>query len=199
MPKILYSPASPYSAKVRMSAAHAGLDFTSEIVDTTQNPAVLVDANPLGKIPVMILDDGRPVYDSRGIVQQINRMAAGKLLPRNADKRLEAELLEALSDGICDCLLAHVYERRSRPAELVHQPWLDKQWNKAMRALDQLNAAPPRLPTKPHAGHIALRTTLGYLALRFDGQWERGRSKLTRWAKRFDEKFPQLVDYLPHA
>ena len=106
-------------------------------------------------------------------------------------------MLEALADGICDCALAHVYERRNRPEEKVSQPWLDMQWRKIGRALDLVNANPPKLPKKITAGHIALRATLGYLALRFAGKWEKGRSRLVRWAARFDEKFPDLKACLP--
>jgi glutathione S-transferase len=47
------------------------------------------------------------------------------------------------------------------------------------------------------AGHIALRACLGYIDLRFPGQWEKGRSRLKRWAVRFDEKFPELKQYVP--
>lgn len=199
MPKILYSPASPYSAKVRMAAAYAGVAVDAVMVDTNAEPAELTGANPLGKIPVLITDDGGAVYDSRAITQYLNRISGNRLFPRNPEKRTEAEGLEALADGICDCLLAHVYERRSRPEEKVHQPWLDKQWSKALRALDHLNAEPPKLPKKITAGQIALRATLGYLALRFPGQWERGRGKLKRWADRFDQKFPELVPFIPSA
>ena len=198
MPKILISPTSPYSAKVRMAARYAGFAFESVAVDTTAEPAQLISSNPLGKIPVLITDDGEAVFDSRAITQYVNRETRNALFPRNAAKRLEAERLEALADGICDCLLAHVYERRSRPEEKVHQDWLDKQWAKAVRALDTLNANPPKLPKKITAGQIALRACLGYLALRFPGKWERGRAKLVRWAKRFDEKFPELVEFVPH-
>lgn len=198
MPKILISPTSPYSAKVRMAARYAGFAFESVAIDTTAEPAQLLSSNPLGKIPVVITDDGEAVFDSRAITQYVNRETRNALFPRNAAKRLEAERLEALADGICDCLLAHVYERRSRPEEKVHQDWLDKQWAKAVRALDTLNANPPKLPKKITAGQIALRACLGYLALRFPGKWERGRAKLVRWAKRFDEKFPELVEFVPH-
>ena len=198
MPKILISPTSPYSAKVRMAARYAGFAFESVAIDTTAEPAQLLSSNPLGKIPVLITDDGEAVFDSRAITQYVNRETRNALFPRNAAKRLEAERLEALADGICDCLLAHVYERRSRPEEKVHQEWLDKQWAKAVRALDTLNANPPKLPKKITAGQIALRACLGYLALRFPGKWERGRAKLVRWAKRFDEKFPELVEFVPH-
>ena len=197
MPRILYSSASPYSAKVRMAATQAGIAFDSVSVDTNADPALLTDANPLGKIPVLITDDGDAVYDSRVITQYLNRISGNSLFPRNAAKRLEAERLEALADGIADCLLAHVYERRFRPEEKIHQPWLDRQWSKVERSLDHLVANTPRLPAKVTAGHIALRALLGYLSLRFEGKWERGRSKLVRWAKKFDERFPDLAGLTP--
>jgi glutathione S-transferase len=198
MPKILYSNASPYSAKVRMTAAHAGLAFESVVTDTNNAPDWLLEANPLAKIPVLIPDDGgAPIYDSRVITQYLNRETKGALFPRNAAKRLEAERMEALCDGICDAALAHIYERRSRPEEIVHQPWLDKQWGKVERALDYLGSQPLGLPSRIHVGHLALRATLAYLSVRFEGQWEKKRGKLTRWAKRFDEKFPDLAAYAP--
>ncbi|SFJ06168.1 glutathione S-transferase family protein [Aerobium aerolatum] len=199
MAVVYYSPASPYSAKVRLAAAWCNIPVEAKLVDTGAEPAELLAANPLGKIPVFITDDGKSIYDSRAITQYLNRISGGALYPRNADKRLESEMLEALADGICDCLLAHVYERRMRPEEKIHQPWLDKQWSKATRALDMLAANPPKLTKKANGGQIALRAALGYLALRFDGQWEKGRSKLTRWAKRFDERFPELAELLPRA
>lgn len=199
MTKLLYSSASPYSAKVRMAAAYLELPLEAVSVDANAEPAELLAANPLGKIPVLLRDEGEAIYDSRAITQHLNRAAGGRLYPRNAEKRLQAERLEALADGICDSLLAHVYERRFRPEEKIHQPWLDKQWNKVLRALDHLNAAPPRLTSRTNGGQIALRATLAYLDLRFEGTWQRGRGKLARWAKRFDEKFPQLADYLPKA
>ncbi|MBA3446903.1 MAG: glutathione S-transferase family protein [Pseudaminobacter sp.] len=197
MPKLLYATASPYSAKVRMAAVYAGIALNSEVVNASAQPAELTGLNPLGKIPTLVTDEGLAVYDSRAITQYLNRLSGNALFPRNPAKRLEAELQEALADGICDCLLAHVYERRMRPAEKVHEPWLDLQWTKALRAFDTLNANPPKLPKKITAGHIALRACLAYADLRFAGQWERGRSRLKRWAARFDEKFPELKPYLP--
>ncbi|MDQ6435074.1 glutathione S-transferase family protein [Mesorhizobium sp. LHD-90] len=197
MPKVLYAPASPYSAKVRMAAAYAGVPIEMHKVETGPQPEELTSVNPLGKIPCMVLDDGSSLFDSRAIVQHLNRLSGNALFPKNPARRLEAERLEAWADGICDCLLAHVYERRMRPEEKIHQPWLDLQWSKVVRSLDLLNASPPKFGKKPNGGHIALRATLGYLDLRFAGQWERGRVKLKRWAARFDEKFPALKDCLP--
>lgn len=197
MPKVLYSSASPFSAKVRMAAAYAGIDIEAVSVRTADRPDVLVSANPLGKIPTLLLDDGRSIFDSRAITQYLNRESKNALFPRNPEKRTEAETLEALADGICDCALAMVYERRTRPEEMVFQPWLDAQWTKITAALDLLNANPPKLPKKITVGQIALRACLGYLSLRFAGKWEKGRSRLVRWVARFDEKFPELKACAP--
>jgi glutathione S-transferase len=197
MAKVYCSPASPYSTKVRMAGAYAGIPLEAVTVETSNPSEEFLRANPLGKIPVLVLEDGDTIFDSRAITQYLNRQSGNKLFPRNPAKRTDAERLEALADGICDCALAHVYERRSRPEEIVHQPWLDKQWDKVIRALDLLNASPPKLGRKIHGGHIALRAALGYLDLRFQGKWEKGRGKLRRWAARFDDKFPELAALLP--
>jgi glutathione S-transferase len=199
MPKLLYSGPSPYSAKVRAVAAYAGMPMDEVAVDTNADPQVLLASNPLGKIPTLVTDDGEAVFDSRAITQYLNRLSGGKLLPRNAAKRLEAERLEALADGICDCLLVIMYERRFRPEEKIHQPWIDRQWEKATRGLDAIGASPPKLPKSIHVGHIAVRAMIGYLDLRFAGKWEKGRAKLKRWAARFDDKFPELAVLMPSA
>lgn len=199
MPKLLYATASPYSSKVRMAAAHANYQVEEVKTDTASAGASLTDKNPLGKIPVLILDDGTAVFDSRVITQFINRESGGALFPRNAAKRLEAERMEAIADGLCDVLLAHVYERRFHSPERVEQAWLDRQWAKAERTLDYLVANPPKLPSRIHCGHIALRAALGYIALRFPGEWEKKRGKLTRWVAKFDEKFPDVAAKRPAA
>ncbi|TIW86438.1 MAG: glutathione S-transferase, partial [Mesorhizobium sp.] len=110
MPKLLYASTSPYSSKVRMAAAYAGIAVDLVPIKTEEKPADLMIANPLGKIPVLVLEDGRSIHDSRAITQHLNRVSKSALFPRNPDKRLEAEVLEALADGICDCALSMVYE-----------------------------------------------------------------------------------------
>jgi glutathione S-transferase len=196
MPTLLVSLTSPYSAKVRMCAIHAGYGFDVKLTDTSKQNAELSAVNPLGKIPVLLSENDGAVYDSVVIVQYLNRATGGKLLPKNATKRLEAERMEALADGINDCAVAFQYEKRQRPEAFIYQDWLDKQWNKITQAVDLLETAPPKLPLRIHAGHIALAATLGYLTLRFPG-WEKGRPKLKRYAKKFADRHPDLAAFLP--
>ncbi|MCM2292081.1 glutathione S-transferase [Allorhizobium sp. BGMRC 0089] len=197
--KLLYAPASPYSSKVRMAARHVGITLEEIKVDTNANPAELVENNPLGKIPTLITDEGQAIYDSRAIMQYLNRVSDGGLYPKKAEKRTEAEVLEALADGITDCLLAIVYEKRSHPPEKVHQPWIDRQWEKVTRGLDHLNANMPKTGKKLNGGHFAMAGLIGYLMLRFPGEWEDGRVELTAWPARFAEKFEQYQTLRPQA
>jgi glutathione S-transferase len=193
--KIFYSSASPYSTKVRMAAHFADLDAQPVATDTNADPAELLAANPLGKIPTLVTDEGLAVYDSRAIMTYIDRQTKGTLYPRNAAKRTEVDVLEATADGICDSLLAIVYERRFRPEEKIHQPWIDRQWQKVERALDHLEANMPRLGRKPHAGHFALAAMLRYIELRFAGKWQRGRPRLKRFLSRFEAVFPDYAQF----
>ncbi|XUY27702.1 glutathione S-transferase [Agrobacterium sp. rho-8.1] len=192
--ELLYSPASPYSAKVRMAARHLDLDVKAIRVDTNAEPASLMENNPLGKIPVLLLDDGGSVYDSVAIMHYLDRLSGHALYPKKDQKRTEAEILEALCDGITDCLLAIVYERRSRPEDKVHQPWIDKQWSKVVRGLDYLNANLPKTEKKLHGGHFALAALIGYLELRFAGEWADGRKTLADWPETFGKRFKDYAE-----
>ena len=197
--KLLYSSTSPYSAKARMASSYLGLAVEAVPTKTDDAPAELVGNNPLGKIPVLIRDGEPAIFDSRSIMHFFDRSTKGGLYPRNAEKRTEAEVLEALCDGITDCLIAIIYERRFRPEDKLHQPWIDRQWEKAARGPDYLEKNLPRTTKKLHGGHFALAALLGYLALRFDGQWEKGRPKLKNWPKKFETFFPAYGAMKPQA
>lgn len=197
--KLLFSSPSPYSAKVRMAAEVTGVSIESVPTSTADEPAELIDNNPLGKIPTLITDDGITVYDSRAIMGYLDRTGAQRIYPRNAEKRTEVDVLEALCDGICDALLLCVYEKRHRPEDKFHQPWVDTQWRKAMRGLDTLETRIPRMGKNPTAAHIAIAAVTGYLALRFDGQWERGHPKLKAYGKKFAANYPALAPLMPSA
>jgi glutathione S-transferase len=158
-------------------------------VDTAAAPGKLIQNNPLGKIPTLILDDGRSIYDSVAIMHYLDRLSGGRLYPKKDDKRTDAEVLEALCDGITDCLLAIVYERRFRPEDKIHQPWIDKQWGKVVLGLDHLNANMPKFGKRLHGGHFALAALIGYLDLRFSGEWADGRKALAGWPVKFAKRF----------
>jgi len=197
--KLLTAGASPFGSKAVMAVKFAGIDAETVNVDSTNGDPTLDAANPLSKIPCLILDDGSGVYDSRSITRYADRLSGGKLFPANDPARLEAERMEALCDGICDCAVGIMYEKRFRPEEIVHQPWMDRLWGKVERGLDEAAKSLPPAGADAHIGSIALTATLGYLDLRFTGKWENGRAELVAFRDAFTAGHPDLVDLLPHA
>ncbi|MCZ3380601.1 MULTISPECIES: glutathione S-transferase [Rhizobium] len=196
--RLLCSSTSPFSSKVRMAARHLGIKLEEIHVDTNAGPTLLIDNNPLGKIPTLLTGDGEAIFDSRAIMHYFDRHEGG-LYPSKKGKRTEIEVLEALIDGTNECLLSIVYERRLREPEKQHQPWIDRQWTKVSRALTHLDAEPPKIGKKLHAGHFALASLVGYLQLRFEGQWEADHAGLIDWARKFEKHFPDFPAMKPQV
>ncbi|GHB34687.1 glutathione S-transferase family protein [Salinicola rhizosphaerae] len=194
--KILYSPTSPFAAKARMIAAFGGFSFDQVMIDPSVQPSELLEVNPLGKVPVLVNDEDA-VFDSRLITTYLDELSVGALHGDSPVERFVSQKLEALSDGVCDCLLAHVMERRLREPEQISQSLLDRYWGKVSRSLSLLEDTVPGLPRKMSAGQVALRCMLAYLDLRFSGEWEQGKPELLRWQKQFDADRPDLLNYLP--
>src|SRR5258708_1552380 len=167
------SPASPFGRKVRIAISLLGLDndVKIEAADTTDVNDSVRKQNPLGKIPVVIAEDGTAYYDSRVILDYLDdRAGGGKIVPRDAKARLAALRLQALCDGILDASILTIYETRWRKAETHEPKWLEHQAGKVSRALAALEAAPPPLDATPNVGQITLACMLGYRDFRFNGR-----------------------------
>ncbi len=188
------SPSSPFGRKARIAASLLGFDGDVKIerADTADaNDNVRVQ-NPLGKIPVLIAEDGIAYYDSRVILDYLDdRAGGGKIVPREPKARLAALRLQALGDGILDASILTIYEARWRKAEAREPKWLEHQAGKVTRALAALEAAPPALDGGlPHVGQITLACVLGYRDFRFGGDWRRDQPRLVAWLDNFAARVP---------
>ena len=194
------SPASPFARKVRMAIMLLGLDndVTIEPADTSDPNDSLRRVNPLGKIPVLITEDGDAFYDSRVILEFLDeRAGGGKIIPREAAPRLAAQRLQALCDGILDASILLIYEGRWRKPETHEPKWLDHQTGKVSRGLAALEAAPPPVEGMPNVGQIALACTLGYRDFRFAGSWRGGHPRLVQWLDAFAARVPAFAATKP--
>ena len=189
------SPASPFGRKVKIAAALLGLTDRIEIVmaDTTDPTDELRRQNPLGKIPVLMLEDGAALYDSRVILEYLDHFAGGDgIIPADPGPRFAALRLQSLADGIMDAAILQVYENRMRPEDRRHQPWTDYQAEKVARALAALESDPPTAEPPYHVGKIALAAALGYLDLRFAGRWRDSHPRLAAWLEHFAATVPSF-------
>jgi len=184
---------SPYGRKPRIAISLLGLDARVKVEPaSTQDPADPVrKQNPIGKVPVLLLEDGSTLFDSPVILEYLDAFAGGgKILPKDMQPRFDALRLEALADGILDASILIVYEGRYRPAEKHEQKWIDMQAGKVARALAALEAAPPALDPMPNVGQITLACALGYQDFRFEGRWRKDYPRLLAWLDAFAAKVP---------
>jgi len=198
------SPASPFGRKVRIALSLLGFenDVTIEPTDPTDPSDSVRQQNPLGKIPVLIGEDGFAIYDSRVILDYLDeRAGGGKIVPRDAKARLAALRLQALCDGIVDASILTVYESRWRKPENHEPKWLDHQAGKVARGLAALEAAPPALDPAlqalPNVGQIALACTMGYRDFRFGGIWRGEHPRLVAWLDSFAARVPAFIATRP--
>ena len=119
--KLLYTVNSPYARKVRIVASekHIVLNLTEVVLAAPDCP--VSQYNPLGKVPVLILDDGESLYDSRVIVEYLdNRTPLAHLIPQVSGAKTTVRRWEALADGVCDAAVAVMLEQRRVAVSYTH-------------------------------------------------------------------------------
>jgi len=192
---------SPFGRKARIAASVLGLDgkIKVEPASTQDDNDPLVQQNPLGKVPVLILDDdGSALFDSPVILEYLDVLAGGgRILPRDSKPRFDALRLQALADGILDASILIIYEGRYRPPEMAVQKWLDHQAIKVERALTTLESAPPGLASPPNVGEITLACALSYRDFRFKGDWRKAYPRLVAWLDNFAAQVPAFAATAP--
>lgn len=183
--KLLVSAASPFARKARVLIREAGREGEVEEV-AVATTALATDPripahNPLGRIPVLVRDDGPAIVDSRVICRFLDARFKAGLYP---EARIwEVLTLEALADGIVDSALSMAYEMRLRPEEKRFPEWMDAQWGKVVQALDAIEGRwMSHLAGPLDMGQVALACALGYLDFRHGARgWREGRPLLTAW------------------
>ena len=193
-----YSAASPYARKILIAADLLGLSkmLTLEPANTADPNDSLRKQNPLGKIPTLILENGRCLYDSRVIVDYLDQLdGQGRLIPKEPFRRIESLRLQALGDGVNDAALALRYETTTRPDMLRDAGMIAHQQEKIDRALGSLNFD---LPTMEQTiGCISIACALGYLDLRFEGAWRKNYHHLADWLSNFECHTPIYASTKP--
>lgn len=199
--KLLYSPTSPYARKVRVVAIEKHIDMEMVAVVLSAPDCPVNDHNPLGKIPVLIMDDDESLFDSRVIVEYLdNRTPLARLIPQEHSTKIWVRRWEALADGICDAAVLALMESR-RPENLQDAGFIAKQTGKVERGLkalsDELGDSKWCVDDTFSLADIAMGCVLGYLQLRFkDINWQKQYPNL---AKHYAElmKRPSFKDTAP--
>lgn len=185
--KLIGSYSSPFARKVRVVLAEKRIDYEF-VIEIPSNPDSRVPQyNPLGKIPVLVTEDGTNLFDSRVIVEYLDSISpVARLIPEPLRQRIQVRRWEALADGILDACVLLVQESR-RPLELQSDAVVARQRGKIERAL--ACAAAELADRSWCAGEaysladIALGCAVGFLDFRYpDIDWRGAYPNLVRHA-----------------
>lgn len=201
MLKLVSSPTSPYARKVRIALAEKKIECEIEQTSPWEGDNPVHAYNPLGKLPVLVLDDGTCLFDSRVIVEYLDSVSpVSRLIPEPARQRILVRRFEALGDGVCDAAGAIVQEKR-RSARLQSTDWIARQQRKIAAGVAELAH---ELADKTWCNgeayslaDIATGCALGYLDLRYpELDWRSQYENLARLAERLDKR-PTFADTRP--
>ena len=134
---------SPYTRRVAITLQHYGIPYEQRDLSGFGNRAEVRAANPLGRIPALVLDGGETLIDSAAIVDHLDETHGGDRpsTPRGGSDRRAVLKVAAMMMGACDKGLHAAYERNHHPPEKLHQPWIDDclvQMKTALAAVDAM-------------------------------------------------------------
>ncbi len=182
--KLIGSLTSPYVRKIRIVLAEKKIDYEFVLDSPWEAGNQVAALNPLGKVPVLILDDDSTLYDSRVIAEYLDAVAPNnRLIPASGRERISVKRWEALADGVLDAAVAAYLELR-RPDGERSPSWIERQRGKVHQALqamsDELGDQPWCHGNSLSLADIAVGCALGYVAFRLGD---------IKWA----EQFPNLA------
>lgn len=166
--ELIYSKGSAFARKVRILAHEIGVSdrIALKLLDARDDAAELEARNPLGKLPVLSLEDGTRIFDSAVICEYLeDRFGDGRLIPRTSGERWQALTLAALGDGLIEAGMLYRVEQRRGDVQ-PNSPWAQLQMRKVRTGLAHADRLAPGFADRFHIGHVAIACAVGWLEFR---------------------------------
>lgn len=199
--KLIGSLTSPYVRKVRVVMAEKRIEYEFEVANPWTAQSKVPGLNPLGKVPVLIMDDGTGLYDSRVIAEFLDTVTpVSRLIPEGNRPRIMVKRWEALADGVCDAAAATFLEQK-RTGQQQSPDWIVRQQTKVKTGLEAIAG---ELGDKAWCNgehyslaDIAIGCALFYLDLRFpDIGWRSAYPNVAKLADKLAKR-PSFKDTVP--
>ena len=201
--KLIGSLTSPYARKARVVLAEKKMEYDFEIDSPWNADSGVPNLNPLGKIPVLVLDDDTVLFDSRVIVEYLDNVTPNnKLMPAPNRERILVKRWEALADGVCDAATTAFLEAK-RPAKLRDKDWIERQRGKIAAGLafmaEELGDNAHCMGTHYSLADAAVGCALGYLVFRFpDIEWQETHPNLAKLYDKLMQR-PSFAETVPQG
>ena len=137
--KLIIATPCPFARKARVALREKNIDF-EEIIDVPWNKNTLTKGiNPLGKVPILLHKNNKPLFDSRVIVQYLDKFKPHPLMyPENHEDNISAKLVETVADGVCDAIVL-IFLENARKKSLMSKHWIERQENKIFEGVNYLS------------------------------------------------------------
>jgi glutathione S-transferase len=200
--KLIGSLTSPFVRKVRIVLAEKRLDYRFELENVWADDSQIQQFNPLGKVPVLITDDGGAIFDSRVIVEYVDTLSpVSRLIPGASRERVDIKCWEALADGLLDAAVLINIEKTQRDEGARSAKWVARQQRKIDHALAMLSKG---LADKAFCmgrnyslADIATGCALGYLDFRRPQlDWRTRHANLAQLFEKLCQR-PAFIDTVP--
>ncbi len=182
--KLYGSLTSPYVRKARVLLHEKNIPCEFIIAGASDPGSPVPALNPLGKVPVLALDNGEPLFDSPVIVEYLDALTAPAWLPAAGEARWATLRLEALADGMMDAVVARLIETRKPPAQQAAD-FIRNQESKVARSLDyaerQLGGKSWFMSDRFGVADLAVGVALEYIDFRYAHDWRSGHPRLAQW------------------
>jgi glutathione S-transferase len=174
---------SPFVRKVRVAFDEKGLPYSF----IPENPRLAGSRAehlvPLRKVPLLELDDGGVLYDSRVIVEYLETLGGTPLVPAEGAARWTALRLQALADGLGESVIKVWQERKLAEAERRADflAWEERRVERVLDALDKEPRAGAHFTAELGIADIAVAVMLEYVDRRLELAWRTRWPALAEW------------------
>lgn len=202
--RLIGSLTSPYVRKVRIVLAEKKLDYRFELDNPWVSDNLVSAANPLGKVPCLVMEGGEAVFDSRVIVEYVDTLSpVGRLIPEKGRERAEVRTWEALADGLMDAAILARMEATwdGRTEAQRSSAWIERQLDKVRASVQAMARAlgdrPWCVGIHMSLADIATGCALGYLDFRFPGLgWRGEHANLVKLSDKLEQR-QSFIDSRP--
>lgn len=200
--QLIIAKPSPFARKVRIALREKDIPY-EEVVSNPWNADALAPAhNPLGKVPVLLLEGGRAIYESHVIVDYLETLGGAKLMPPAPEDAISARQIDALAMGICDAVVLLVLEGQ-RQAGARSADWIARQKAKVAAGVaslsDSLAGRDWYIGNGLTLADISAGCALAYLDLRLpEFEWRDRYPDLVRYSEKLEAR-PSFAETRPEA
>lgn len=137
---------SPFVRRVAVALQTYGFAYEHQPWSTFGDGDRIAAYNPLRRVPTLVLGEGEPLVESSAILDWLDDLAGPDraMIPRTGAMRREALRICALATGLCDKMVALLYERLLH--ESTSEVWIQRcrtQVGAVLEVLETERAARP--------------------------------------------------------